>query len=556
LLITFSVCKNIGFNHILTLQKIFPKPERMKKALLLSFFLSCTALLKSQCVQTCSNYAVFPITFSMEPVGGDSLFLQDDDLSAPVPIGFNFSFMCSNYSSVVVGSNGFMTFDLNANDYGCCSGQFIPSGGTPNNMVAFSWDDLIPPNGGSITYTTIGVSPNQVFILTYSNIPLCCGNSPVNTGQIKLFQADNSIEIHSALISNDGSNVTQGIEDSTATIAVAAPGANGALYTTTNTAYRWTNSIPTPPAAISGPTAICSGLANNYSVAPSPGATSYSWALPGGWTGTSTTNVISATAGSAGTLSVSATYSCGTSLPSTIAISVIAGPSVSIDGNTMSICPGSVINLSASGADTYSWSTGAQTSTIAPTPTTSTAYTVTGTSTLTNCRAIAVTSVSVYPLPQVSTAGSGSLCNGQTAALAANGAVTYTWQPGNLNGFLVNVSPTVSTVYTVTGTSSEGCNNTATASILVTSCVGLKTNAADNAGLSVYPNPNHGQFTVEMKNGMNKVIEVTDISGKVISVTVTYDDVTNVDISKYENGIYFVRVQSGDRKEFVKLIKQ
>jgi hypothetical protein len=423
-------------------------------------------------------------------------------------------------------------------------------------MVAFSWDDLIPPNGGSITYTTIGVSPNQVFILTYSDVPLCCGNSPVNTGQIKLFQADNSIEIHSALISNDGSTVTQGIEDSTATIAVAAPGANGAIYTTTNTAYRWTNNIPTPPAAIAGPTAVCSGLANSYSVSPSPGATSYSWTLPGGWTGTSTTNIISATAGTAGTLSVSATYSCGTSFPTTIAISVIASPSVSISGNTTSICPGTILNLAASGADTYSWSTGAQTSTIAPSPTANIAYTVTGTSSLTSCKAVAVTNVSVYPLPQVSTAGSGTICNGQASALAANGGVTYTWQPGNLNGFLVNVTPTVSTIYTVTGTSSEGCNNTATASVFVRSCVGIKTNAADNIELSVYPNPNHGQFTVEMKNGMNKLIEVTDISGKLIYVSVTSDDVTNIDISKYENGMYFVRVQSGDRKEFIKLIKQ
>jgi hypothetical protein len=528
----------------------------MKKIYLL-FFLACSVLLKSQCVQLgCSSYSVLPITYSLEAGPGDSLFLQDDDLSTPIPIGFNFNFMCSNYSSVVVGSNGFMTFDLNAFDDGCCSGQFIPSGGTPNNMVAFAWDDLIPPNGGSITYTTIGVSPNQVFILTYSDVPLCCGNSPVNTGQIKLFQADNSIEIHSKLISNDGSNVTQGIEDSTAAIAFAAPGANGALYTTTNTAYRWTRTVPTAPAAIAGPSAVCTGLANNYSVAPSPGATSYAWSLPGGWTGTSTTNIISATAGTAGTISVSATYSCGTSLPTIINVSVIPSPSVSISGNTTPVCPGSVLNLTAGGADTYSWSTGAQTSTIAPTPTAAIAYTVTGTSTLTGCQAVAVTNVSVYSLPQISSAGSGSICKGQTAALAANGGVTYTWQPGNLNGFLVNVSPTVSTIYTVTATSSDGCINTATASVMVNSCVGLKTNAADNIGLSVYPNPNHGQFTVEMRNGMNKLIEVTDISGKVIYVTATGDDAANVDISKYENGIYFVRVQSGDKKEFIKLIKQ
>ncbi len=74
--------------------------------------------------------------------------------------------------------------------------------------------------------------------------------------------------------------------------------------------------IPAAPGAISGPTAACAGLASVYSVTNDPTVTTYNWTLPvgSGWTGSSTTNSISATAGtSGGLITVTATNSCGTS---------------------------------------------------------------------------------------------------------------------------------------------------------------------------------------------------------------------------------------------------
>lgn len=87
------------------------------------------------------------------------------------------------------------------------------------------------------------------------------------------------------------------------------------------------------PVSLSGDITVCTGSSNTYTVPAVPGATSYQWTLPTGFTGTSTTNTITvsapATAGS-GTLSVQAINSCGLSIALTQAITVTATPTVSI----------------------------------------------------------------------------------------------------------------------------------------------------------------------------------------------------------------------------------
>lgn len=60
-----------------------------------------------------------------------------------------------------------------------------------------------------------------------------------------------------------------------------------------------------------------------------------------------------------------------------------------------------------------------------------------------------------------------NVCAGQTVTLTASGAFTYTWSPGAIVGTSVTVSPTVSTNYTVVGTSTTGCQASATVSTSV-----------------------------------------------------------------------------------------
>ncbi|OFY82949.1 MAG: hypothetical protein A3F72_03320 [Bacteroidetes bacterium RIFCSPLOWO2_12_FULL_35_15] len=89
------------------------------------------------------------------------------------------------------------------------------------------------------------------------------------------------------------------------------------------------NSIPAQPTAITGASAICDGTTNTYSSDPVSGASSYIWTLPAGWSGTSTTTSIGATADATnGTIIVKATNSCGTSAPQTLFVTVNPIPAV------------------------------------------------------------------------------------------------------------------------------------------------------------------------------------------------------------------------------------
>jgi len=88
-------------------------------------------------------------------------------------------------------------------------------------------------------------------------------------------------------------------------------------------------SAPAAPVEIFGENTVCQNSTNVFSVNPVPGATSYSWNLPGGWTGSSASNTISITSAlNSGTISVAATNSCGVSAFTTLSITVIpCGPS-------------------------------------------------------------------------------------------------------------------------------------------------------------------------------------------------------------------------------------
>ncbi len=76
--------------------------------------------------------------------------------------------------------------------------------------------------------------------------------------------------------------------------------------------------------------------------------------------------------------------------------------------------------------------------------------------------------------PQVSvTPSSVTICSGTFAILNASGASAYTWNPGaglSATGNTLMLNPTVNTNYTITGTDSYGCTNTATLSVNVNVC--------------------------------------------------------------------------------------
>jgi hypothetical protein len=87
-------------------------------------------------------------------------------------------------------------------------------------------------------------------------------------------------------------------------------------------------------------------------------------------------------------------YDCYTdTLKQVIQVNV---PQLSVSGKTV-ICNKDKLSLTASGANTYSWSSGASTANYTATPSTAMVYTVTGTNTITGCSSAKVVSVSVNP---------------------------------------------------------------------------------------------------------------------------------------------------------------
>jgi uncharacterized delta-60 repeat protein len=158
----------------------------------------------------------------------------------------------------------------------------------------------------------------------------------------------------------------------------------------------------------------------------------------------------------------------GCSNSDSITITVNSLPLVVANSTQTSICDGSSITLTASGADTYLWSNGVSNGVSIIPSLGSHVYTVTGTNAQTNCSNTATVSIVVNPLPAVTAnTTQNNICAGTSIILTGGGANTYTWTNGVSNGisFVPNVG---STNYIVTGTNNlTGCSNTANITITV-----------------------------------------------------------------------------------------
>lgn len=224
---------------------------------------------------------------------------------------------------------------------------------------------------------------------------------------------------------------------------------------------------------------VAASPAANFSVASTPACTGSILQLtdmstnsPTTWTWTATSpsgvtfsnaNVKNPTVSFANagtyTISLSASNANGTGT-TTKTITVNATPTVAVSNAT--ICSGSAATLSASGATSYNWNTGATTSSISVTPTVATNYTVTGTTN--GCVNTKTVSVTVTATPTVAVSNA-TICTGNAATLSASGATTYSWNTGATTSS-ISVSPTTNTNYTITGTT-NGCTNTKTVSVTV-----------------------------------------------------------------------------------------
>lgn len=204
---------------------------------------------------------------------------------------------------------------------------------------------------------------------------------------------------------------------------------------------------------------ICSG---GQAIITPAGVQSATWA-PGG----TISNFLTVSPSISTVYTITGTTLSGCQLTGVAFVSVTPTPTLTTSSPSSTFCAGVAVSLGAAGAITYSWLPGSSTTaTITVAPQTSTNYTVVGANG--NCTTSTVVTTTVAPGPDLTpTAASPIMCNGLTNTLSASNAISYTWQPGNAGSASVAVSPSVSTIYTVSGTDGSGCISTSTLSMVV-----------------------------------------------------------------------------------------
>ena len=144
----------------------------------------------------------------------------------------------------------------------------------------------------------------------------------------------------------------------------------------------------------------------------------------------------------------------------TLSLTVRPLPTPTISGNTI-LCQGQSTTLTANSGVSYLWSDASTNNSISVSQ--SGIYTVTATN-AEGCSATANVTVMVNPLPTITVSGNTTLCAGNSTTLTASGADNYSWSTGDNTA---SVSISAFGVYTVTGTSTAGCSNTANVTVLV-----------------------------------------------------------------------------------------
>ncbi|MEO6304719.1 MAG: T9SS type A sorting domain-containing protein, partial [Bacteroidia bacterium] len=187
------------------------------------------------------------------------------------------------------------------------------------------------------------------------------------------------------------------------------------------------------------------------------------------------------------------------------------------------------------------------TSSLVASPPNSITYSVTGTD-ANNCTITQAVFITVVPLPTISvTSASSVICLGNSVVLTASGAVTYTWDNGS-NSNWINVTPTANTNYTITGDNGTGCLNSSVYTQYVILCTNELENVINqNVIISIYPNPNNGEFYIsEFENNIGNDVEIYNSVGQLLKQFKIESQIQQIEINEYPNGFYFVRIMDGN----------
>jgi acyl carrier protein len=247
-----------------------------------------------------------------------------------------------------------------SNGTGSSINQTLNNTNNINGTITYT----ITPTANNCTGTPISavitVKPKPAVIPSPSTQSICSGTQT----SIALSAAVNNTTFSWSVSNNNVTGSSIGTGNTIGQTLVATTSVAGTTtYTITPTANSCVGNnstvivtvtpIPSSPTILTGPITPCVGSTVTYTTPTIPGATSYIWTLPNGWTGTSTTNTINATlANSNGMVMVQSQNSCGVSV-STAMLNVnplpVLTPNINIASDVLiPHCSGTLIHFTAS----------------------------------------------------------------------------------------------------------------------------------------------------------------------------------------------------------------
>lgn len=380
---------------------------------------------------------------------------------------------CTSTTQAIITVNALPIVNA-GNDQSVCEGTLVQLHAT--GAVSYTWSPAtalsctncaspIASPSATTSYTVTGVNANgctdtDTIIITVNKKPA------VNARTDKKICAGSSVQLLAAGTASYSWSPATGLSCTSCSNPVAAPAAT-TTYTVvgidangcsdTDEVLITINSLP----VLSAPAqSVCKGDSVQLSVT---GAAIYNWSPA---TGLSCTNCADPIAGPLTTTMYTITGTdsngCVATVQTTVTVKQL--PVVNAGADT-SVCDGSSVTLSATGADSYVWSPAIGLScTNCPqtdaSPSGAVSYIVTGT--LNGCSAADTVKVKVYANPHISAGKDVTICAGESVKLKASIDQNCSWTAAH--GISCTtctdpvVSPITTTVYTVSTTDSNGCS--------------------------------------------------------------------------------------------------
>ncbi|PBQ32626.1 hypothetical protein CNR22_12880 [Sphingobacteriaceae bacterium] len=155
----------------------------------------------------------------------------------------------------------------------------------------------------------------------------------------------------------------------------------------------------------------------------------------------------------------------------------------------------------------------------------------------------------------ITTNNSLTLCKGQTKTLTVAGANSYSWNIGGTSP-TVAVSPTITTSYSVVGTTTAGCVYKGYATVTVNNCTGFSDFENGGMTMRLFPNPANDYLQLEFSNGDENSFKKWSIFNQLGQLVgdqnISLTDHNKIELVDLPEGVYSLVLKSDDSRTLSK----